>query len=409
MAPSTPNRPATAPHGQQPPQATPPDTYPTLEEELNLPMDTEDEEEEEIAPAHPSSHEDEVTKLKRKIRELKKQHNELLNAARYNSEVAKTKIEDLEGRVTNIAGIAENLGKEAEKSQRLYKEHIEHTAALALTGKDPGEILRPRQPDPYGGEPEKLQGFLTSLRSYQMYYPIQFSTDELRVRHAMSFLKDKAQRLMEPIVRDFVNNPPYARKEMTTYVYEKYEYFEKELTYAFGIADEKREAEMKIRQLTQKGSAAAYLAEYRFQAAKLDWNEAAHMAQVYLGLKSEVKDAMVYIRDKPKNLNDLAAVAVEIDNQQFERRKEKQASKQGGSYNPSWNKNNSNGNRNHANQGKSRQPDTSYGTHAGPMNVNAMRTGRPAPTCWNCGKKGHREPECRNPVKTNQKYKPVLE
>ncbi|RFN44859.1 gag polyprotein [Fusarium flagelliforme] len=38
-----------------------------------------------------------------------------------------------------------------------------------------------------------------------------------------------------------------------------------------------------------------------------------------------------------------------------------------------------------------------------------MRTGWLAPTCWNCGKKGHQEPECRNPVKTNQKYKPVPE
>ncbi|RFN43824.1 hypothetical protein FIE12Z_11940 [Fusarium flagelliforme] len=141
MAPSTLNRPATAPYSQQPSQATLPNTHPTLEEELNLPMDTEDKEEEEIALAHPSSYKDEVTKLKRKIQELKKQHDELLNAARYNSKVAKTKIEDLEGRVTNIAGIAENLGKEAEKSQRLYKEYIEHTAALALTGKDPGEIL----------------------------------------------------------------------------------------------------------------------------------------------------------------------------------------------------------------------------------------------------------------------------
>jgi hypothetical protein len=52
---------------------------------------------------------------------------------------------------------------------------------------------------------------------------------------------------------------------------------------------------MKIRQLSQKGSAASYLAEYRFQAAKLDWNEAAHMAQVYLGLKSEIKDALVNV------------------------------------------------------------------------------------------------------------------
>jgi hypothetical protein len=52
---------------------------------------------------------------------------------------------------------------------------------------------------------------------------------------------------MEPIVRDYVNNPAYMRKEMTKHVYEKYEHFEDELTHAFGIMDEKREAEMKIR------------------------------------------------------------------------------------------------------------------------------------------------------------------
>ncbi|WXC44437.1 hypothetical protein QX201_004171 [Fusarium graminearum] len=154
MAPATPNRPATASRGQ-PPQATPPDTRPTLEEELEIPMDTEDEEEEGITRIHPSTHEDEVTKLKRKLRALNKRHDDLLDAAKFNSEVAKNKIEELEGKVAHIADIADNLGKEAEKSQMLYKEHIEHTAALAITGKDPGEILKPRQPDPYGGEPEK--------------------------------------------------------------------------------------------------------------------------------------------------------------------------------------------------------------------------------------------------------------
>ncbi|CAG2005246.1 unnamed protein product, partial [Fusarium graminearum] len=114
------------------------------------------------------------------LRALNKRHDDLLDAAKFNSEVAKNKIEELEGKVAHIADIADNLGKEAEKSQMLYKEHIEHTAALAITGKDPGEILKPRQPDPYGGEPEKLRGFLTNLRSYQMYYPIQFSTHEAR-------------------------------------------------------------------------------------------------------------------------------------------------------------------------------------------------------------------------------------
>ncbi|UZP43502.1 hypothetical protein NXS19_011314 [Fusarium pseudograminearum] len=125
-------------------------------------METGDEDEEEIAPTHSDSYEDEVTKLKNKLRELGKRHNNLLNAAKFNSEVAKNKIEELEEKVSNIANLAENL-------------------ALAATGKDPGEILKLCQPDPYGGQLERLRGFLTNLRSYQMYYPIQFSSDEARV------------------------------------------------------------------------------------------------------------------------------------------------------------------------------------------------------------------------------------
>ncbi|KAH7468019.1 hypothetical protein FOMA001_g15870 [Fusarium oxysporum f. sp. matthiolae] len=97
---------------------------------------------------------------------------------------------------------------------------------------------------------------------------------------------------------------------------------------------------MKIRQLKQRGSAADYLAEYRYQAAKLNWGEEAHMAQVYLGLKSEVKDAMVNIRPKPKNLNELASIAVEIDNQQYERRREKQEKNMEGHTTPDGTPNN---------------------------------------------------------------------
>jgi hypothetical protein len=69
------------------------------------------------------------------------------------------------------------------------------------------------------------------------------------------------------------------------------------------------------------------------------------MAQVYLGLKSEIKDALVNVRPKPTNLNDLATIVVEIDNQQYERHKEKQANRQGTTYNPNWNRNQSNNNR----------------------------------------------------------------
>jgi hypothetical protein len=70
--------------------------------------------------------------------------------------------------------------------------------------------------------------------------------DELRVRHAMGFLKDKALRIMEPIIRNYINYSPYERKEIIKYIYEKYENFKNELIYAFRIIDKKREAKMKI-------------------------------------------------------------------------------------------------------------------------------------------------------------------
>jgi hypothetical protein len=375
-------------------------------------MDTDGEEGEVITPAHPSTHEEEVKKLRKRLKELGTAHDALLNSAKQNSRIAQSKIENLEEKFETINNIAKALGEDAKKSRQLYREHIEHTAALTATGKDPGEILRPRQPDSYNGDSDKLQGFLTSLRSYQMYYPVQFTTDELRVRHAMGFLKDKALRMMEPIIRDYVNKPHHERKEVTKHVYEKYENFEEELTNAFGIMDEKREAEAKIRQLHQKGSAAAYLAEYRYQAAKLDWNEAAHMAQVYQGLKSEVKDAMVNIQSKPTNLNELVAIVVDIDNRQYERRKEKQADKKGSTYTPSWNRNQSNNNhswngnnRNYANQGRPRQTNTSYGTESGPMVLGAtQRDERPRGPrdmskvkCYNCNELGHMANQCPKP------------
>jgi homogentisate 1,2-dioxygenase len=60
---------------------------------------------------------------------------------------------------------------------------------------------------------------------------------------------------------------------------------------------------------------------------------------------------MVNVRPKPDNLNDLVAIVVDIDNRQYERRKEKQNNRQGSTYTPSWTKN-INNNRNYANQGR---------------------------------------------------------
>ncbi|PTD10666.1 hypothetical protein FCULG_00008969, partial [Fusarium culmorum] len=112
---------------------------PTLEEELNLPIEIGDKDEEEIALTYPDFYKD-----------------------KFNSKVAKNKIEELKGKVSNIANLIENL-------------------TLIATRKDLGEILKLYQPDPYGRQLERLRGFLTNLQSYQMYYPIQFSFNKARV------------------------------------------------------------------------------------------------------------------------------------------------------------------------------------------------------------------------------------
>ncbi|KAL9563998.1 hypothetical protein ACKAV7_011858 [Fusarium commune] len=150
MAPATLSRPLTA--GQE------------LQEVL---IETDEEGEIQSPPIYPNSHEDEVKKLKKKLRDLGEQHNTLLDNAKNNAKIAQNRIEALEKKVADLAEIAELLGKIAENSQKLN---------------------------------------------------------------------------------------------------------------AFGIMDEKRMAEMKIRQLKQRGSAADYLAEYHYQAAKLNWGEEAYMA-----------------------------------------------------------------------------------------------------------------------------------
>ncbi|KAL9561754.1 hypothetical protein ACKAV7_014016 [Fusarium commune] len=139
MAPATPSRPSTAGRTQH---ATPPKGARPLAEELQeVPMETDEEGEIQSPPIYPNSHEDEVKKLKKKLRDLGEQHNTLLDNAKNNAKITQNRIEALEKKVADLAEIAELLRKTAENSQKLYREYIEHTQALVATGKDPGEIL----------------------------------------------------------------------------------------------------------------------------------------------------------------------------------------------------------------------------------------------------------------------------
>ncbi|SCO92332.1 uncharacterized protein FRV6_16460 [Fusarium oxysporum] len=96
----------------------------------------------------------------------------LLEGAKNNTYIAQERIEKLEEQVKALLNRTDKINQDAERSRMLYREHIKHISSLAVTGKDSGEILKPRQPDLYNGDPKKLQEFLTSLQSYYLYYPI---------------------------------------------------------------------------------------------------------------------------------------------------------------------------------------------------------------------------------------------
>jgi hypothetical protein len=93
------------------------------------------------------------------------------------------------------------------------------------------------------------------------------------------------------------------------------------------------------------------------------------MDHFYEGLKEEVKDEL-YKEDRPNTLDEYMAMAVRIDNRQYDRRKQKAAKnpRQG----TTWV-------RKHApNQGRPRaNGNASWGTHSGPMEIGVLKKKEP--------------------------------
>ena len=58
-------------------------------------------------------------------------------------------------------------------------------------GKEIGEILKPKAPKPYDGNPEDLQPFIMRLKMYFKTYPTLFSSEMQKVEVALSRLKGK--------------------------------------------------------------------------------------------------------------------------------------------------------------------------------------------------------------------------
>jgi hypothetical protein len=148
---------------------------------------------------------------------------------------------------------------------------------------------------------------------------------------------------------------------------------------------------------------------------QLPWEESYFIGTVYDGLKEEVKDELMRIRNKPTTFNEWATLVIDIDDNQFARRQEKKRGSRRTEqpvYKP--------------NQGKPRQPQQgrqprqwgnqrqqhASGDQGDPMELDAMqkKKDKKEVECYNCKRKGHYARECRQPKHTPGKnWQPVPE
>jgi len=267
---------------------------------------------------------------------------------------------------------------------RALKEEI---ALLKTKKKEKGKILRPKRPEPYDGDPRKMDKYFTELDIYFGYFPDTLEYDEDKTILAITCLTGAAEEWARPIMKDYEQNDTDKQKQQTQDIFEKHTEFRNQLKKSFGSTNEEQEAERDLRNLMQKGPLSKHTTTFIRLLTKVNWTEDSKKEFYYQSLKPKVKDEMYRVKRKDVTFIDFTQQCIDADNRIWEREQEKKHEKTGRFHTPQYKHNN-------ANQGRKRDLASSNDGKPGPMDLDTINTRKFTGKCNHCGKVGHKERNC---------------
>lgn len=159
--------------------------------------------------------------------------------------------------------------------------------------------------------------FIASVRQYIRACPDNhFPTEDTKIDFVISYLHDDAFRWVEPYlqIRDNPESPTPMFASMTAFL--------EALLKAKGDPDIKATYTRRLYNLRQTSSASAYATEFFRISAYLGWDDTALRSQFEYGLKGEIKDALALRDSDPATVQELAEVAIRLDNRLYARKEE---------------------------------------------------------------------------------------
>ncbi|MGZ4850584.1 MAG: retropepsin-like aspartic protease [Candidatus Bathyarchaeia archaeon] len=260
----------------------------------------------------------------------------------------------------------------------------------ARRNKEKGEIVRPKKPNNYDGNPNEREKYFNEVETYFGYFDVTLADDEDKVHFAASCLEGAAEEWFRPYMKDWNTNSWTDLKEETRHIFESYKNYKEELVKAFGTSNERQEAEKQLQSLIQKGPLFKHTATFIRLLQKVNWTEESKKERYYMSVKPEVKDELFRLDRDEMSFAKFTEEAIKIDNRQYERKQERKMEKSGSQprFQPQ------------ANQKKRRDEYIAKdnGTKPGRMDIDAINRKKFPGTCNACGKKGHKEADCRSKI-----------